>query len=343
MEQNKTSQELDRRNFIVRGGQRIAAFVLGLIGASLLPGQKQRALATSTPQTQPKRKVENPWEYDLESLKKIDPALITYEEIESIPAEQEKVTALALDDSGTLYIGGDKGVRVITDKTSKRWVQLPQAPACLAIDTNGDIFVGLKDMIVVYDKKGTKKTEFHSMGESSYLTSIAIGIDDVFVADAGNRVVWRMNKAGALLGQLGEKDERRHIPGLVIPSPYCDVALDQNGLLWVVNTGRHAFEQYKPDGTLVKRWEKTSVKIDGFSGCCNPTHMAILPDGAFVTAEKGLERIKIHETDGTFRTVVAAPSQFKEGTVGLDLAVNKQGRIFVLDPSQKTARVFEKK
>ncbi|MBM3243119.1 hypothetical protein FJZ31_43220, partial [Candidatus Poribacteria bacterium] len=47
-----------------------------------------------------------------------------------------------------------------------------------------------------------------------------------------------------------------------------------------------------------------SMDIDGFCGCCNPVNFAMLPDGRFVTCEKGLPRVKIYDADGTFSGVV---------------------------------------
>ena len=85
------------------------------------------------------------------------------------------------------------------------------------------------------------------------------------------------------------------------------------------------------------------MRIDGFSGCCNPSHIALLADGAFVTAEKGLPRVKIHNIDGSLRCVVATPDQFEEGVTGLDVAVDAEGRIHVLDPSRNVVRRFEEK
>jgi len=62
-----------------------------------------------------------------------------------------------------------------------------------------------------------------------------------------------------------------------------------------------------------------------------------------VTSEKGLIRVKIHDRNGSFRSVVAGPDRFIEGTVQLDLAVDSRGRILVLDPRRKRVRVFEEK
>ena len=83
--------------------------------------------------------------------------------------------------------------------------------------------------------------------------------------------------------------------------------------------------------------------IEGFCGCCNPTHFIILEDDSFVTSEKGLPRVKMYNRIGELVSVVAPTDQFVESTVGLDLAVDSSQRIYVLDPMQRLVRIFEKK
>jgi hypothetical protein len=68
-----------------------------------------------------------------------------------------------------------------------------------------------------------------------------------------------------------------------------------------------------------------------------------MPDGSFATSEKGVPRVKNYNLDGSLRCVVAAPDQFDEGTTGLDIAVDRQGRIYVLDPLRGKVRIFEEK
>ncbi len=102
-------------------------------------------------------------------------------------------------------------------------------------------------------------------------------------------------------------------------------------------------ELYSPDGRLKRSWGKTAFAIDGFSGCCNPTHFALLPDGRFVTSEKGIPRVKIYAADGKFECVVAGREAFEPDVVGLGVAADAHGRILVLDPPARSVRVFVSK
>ena len=129
----------------------------------------------------------------------------------------------------------------------------------------------------------------------------------------------------------------------MIPSPYFDVAIGRQGEIWAVNSGLHQFEAYNEQGEQFSSWKRTSMHWYGFSGCCNPSHIAVLSDGSFVTSEKGLVRIKIHEPTGDFKCVVAAPNEFNENTRGIDLAVDSKDRIYAIIPEMNEVRIYDKK
>ena len=81
--------------------------------------------------------------------------------------------------------------------------------------------------------------------------------------------------------------------------------------------------------------------MEGFFGCCNPAHFAVLADGRFATAEKGVARIKVYDGEGRFESVVAGPEQLP--VEAADLTTDSRGRILVLDPKAKSVRIFELK
>jgi hypothetical protein len=163
------------------------------------------------------------------------------------------------------------------------------------------------------------------------------------VGDAGSRVVLRFDRAGTVLARIGESDPTRGIDGLNIPSPYMDAAFADDGTVWVANTGMHRLESYTGDGEITGYFGEPSAAVTGFCGCCNPSHFAIMPDGRFVTSEKGKPRTKICDADGEVEEVVAPASAFTRDVLGLDTAVDASGRIFVLDPPARKLRVFERK
>ncbi|MBN1865579.1 MAG: hypothetical protein JW808_11840, partial [Victivallales bacterium] len=176
-----------------------------------------------------------------------------------------------------------------------------------------------------------------------YLTSIALSGDIVFVADAGTRSVWKFNHEGVNLGKIAEEDAGAGIPKLVVPSPFFDLAaLDDSGV-WVVNPGQHTIARFSHDGKLLESWGTHSHEVEGFCGCCNPSHIAMFKDGSFVTSEKGFVRVKTYDPQGNFSGLVASAGQFQKGSQGLALAVDSSQRILVMDKKTKVIRVFVRK
>jgi hypothetical protein len=298
-----------------------------------------------------------PYVYDIEELAKIDPNLILYEEsAEAIATGFEASRAIAIDFKGRICVAGDKVIRIFAasgDLVDE--VKLADYPRCLTVTSDGRFYVGMRDHVEVYDNAGKRLARWESLGNDAVLTSITVSKNDVFVADAGNEVVVHYDTTGKLLNYIGKKDADRNIPGFHIPSPYFDVAVGSDGLLRVANTGRMSIEAYTFDGDLEFSWGKASVKLEDFTPCCNPVNFAILADDSFVTCEKGLVRVKIYDADGAFVGVVAGPEQLVEGGTwricyfpaecqkgGFDVAVDRQGRVFVLDTIKNIVRIFSR-
>lgn len=286
----------------------------------------------------------NPFEYNIESYEKSGANKVNYEEIAALPLSLQAPHAIVVDQDDRIVITSEMNIAVLDpDGQVLETGAASENIQAIAMDSTGNFYCALEKSVEILDSSFARIQHWMIPGERSYLTSIAVSNNDVYCADAGDRIIWRFNHFGQMLNTIGEKDEAKDVPGFVIPSPYFDVLIDADGFLWAINTGRHQFENYLPDGTLRSSWEKTSMAVDGFSGCCNPVHVASLPDGSFVTSEKGILRIKIHNRIGELVDVVALPDQFDKNTGDLDIAVNSKGHILVLDPSRKQVRIFQKK
>jgi hypothetical protein len=292
--------------------------------------------------------------YDVEKLVTIDPKLIIYESPgDPIETGLSVSHGIALDSQGRIWVAGDNAIRVLAESGELvNEIKLAGEPRCLAL-AGQRYYIGFKDHVEVYDDEGKRLAAWDGLGPDAVLTSIAVWDSDVFVADAGNRIVVRYDTDGKLINYIGKKDKDKNIAGFVIPSPYFDLAVGADGLLRVVNPGRHRIEAYTFDGDLEFSWGKFSSGLEGFVGCCNPVNFAILPDAGFVTCEKGLIRIKVYDAKGEFSGVVAGhralapgravricnlPAECQSG--GFDVAVDGAGRIFVLDTIKNTVRIF---
>ena len=286
---------------------------------------------------------ENPFEYSIESFKQFDPKLLQYSEINQITLCFQQVSGIAVGPEGTIYVTGDESVLIMSNEGKlQSTVSTGETAHCLAVDINGDLYLGMNDHIEVYDSAGVRKANWITLGDDALITSVTVTNDYVFVADAGSRTVRKFDKSGKELLEIAGKDESKDIPGCVVPSRFFDVSVDPDGFLWVVNPGRHSLENYTFDGDLRTSWGTYSMDIEGFCGCCNPSHITILDDGTFVTSEKGIARVKVYNRLGNLESVVAGPNQFNDGTEGLDIASDSNGKIYVLDPMKKAVRIFEK-
>lgn len=282
--------------------------------------------------------------YDLTELKKVDAGLIKYQELKRIETGMKSPRAIAVDGQGNLLVAGERLVRRFSASGGfSDIISLAQAPFALASAPDGSIYVAMRGHVEVFSPDGKPKATWKAFGERAWITCIAIAGDEIYVADAGRRVVYRCAADGTVLAELGQADPAKGVAGLVVPSPHLDVAVGAEGLVWIANPGMHRLEAFRSDGQPDRQWGQAGTGVYEFFGCCNPTDFALLSDGSFVTAEKGIARIKKFHADGRFDCVVAAPDSFSENVVGLDLAGSANGQILVLERGTNVVRVFAPK
>jgi len=288
------------------------------------------------------KNIENPYEYNIDEYRKVDSTKILYVEKLHFPVKVDLWAGITVFDSTIIVANGKELQKFNYSGKLIFSKQLIDTATCVTVDQNQQIWIGMTSYLVMYDQDGTLVKRWNSLGDRAIFTSITTSGENVYVADAGNRIIHNYNSSGQSIQKIGEKDDQKEIPGFIIPSPYFDVAIDDNGLLWAANTGRHTFENYNKDGSLRTSWGVTSLKIEGFSGCCNPAHFAILNDNSFITSEKGMPRIKLYDQHGQFIGIVAPPAAF-DGSLAPDITVDKQNRVIALDFERQQIRIFEKK
>jgi hypothetical protein len=324
-----------------RGMARLNVVVGAVVAAALVVAVVVVVRSDTTGRTG--RGLGQDYRYDWQDTRKTPAEWVRYREAPKIPLELSEPRALALGPDGQLFVAGDSAIHVLDAQGNRRSaIELTGPPRAVAVAADGTLYVAMKSHVEVYRPDGTRAAAWESRGATAEFTSIAVAEEDVFVGDAGSRVVLRYSTAGELLGRIGEKDPERDIPGIVVRSLHLDLVVGPDGLLWVANPGLLRVETYTARGDLEASWGVASQDIGGFCGCCNPTHLACLADGRVVTSEKGLPRVKVSSRDGVLDSVVAGPEQFDKESEGLDLAADAQGRVLVLDPIAKAVRVFER-
>jgi hypothetical protein len=280
--------------------------------------------------------------------------LLTWEEVSRRTCPVKGALRLALGPDDRLHIAaGNQIVRWDTTQGELPALDLDAPVRCAAMASDGTLYVGLKDRIDVFNTQGARQPDWPTTGPKTWITGLAVTDKELYIADSGQRLIWRFERSGKLLKSIGAKDTARGVPSIILPSPFLDVRLHPDGLLRINNTGRHRIEAYTIDGDFEHSWGVASAAIHGFCGCCNPIGLAHLPDGRTVTCEKGLPRVKVYK-DEKLESVVVGTEAFAEKMrqhpnpsdytqAGLDAAVDSRGRILILDRMTGEIRTLQAK
>lgn len=306
--------------------------VLGLIIVALI--------ASDYINSKPKKAKQNPYAYSADEFKQVDPALISHKEVRQIKVDVGEQGGIAVA-NGQIYFASGKTVKVLAPQGRLlSEFAIGEAARCIAADQSA-IVVGFEKGFAVYGADGSLLLKSDTISDSTVITSIAFWNERIVVADAGKRRVY-IYSGEEIISEIQGVSGARTLHGFIIPSASFDLAVNAEGDLWVVNPGMHALQHYDERGSLLEAWDKASLSIEGFSGCCNPAHIAFLPDGRFVTSEKHMPRIKIYSRTGVLESVVAPPSVFKDAGMGCDVATLGE-TIVALDFDKKMIRMFEMK
>ncbi len=246
------------------------------------------------------------------------------------------LTSLCVSDSGVTYLGGDSYVSCYDKQLKKTW-SIKTSGKITSLSVYGDtIFGTTSEMIILLSLKGKLLDEWGPFEDNSIITSVTANRSFIVFADAGNKMVFVLTKDGrvkSMIGQTGEK--------FIIPSSYFDVAIDENNILFIANPGYRRIETRSIDGDLIRYFGSPGTAPGAFCGCCNPSHFVIIP-GGFITAEKGINRIKILNEKGDFVEFVSSDNKFTP-SVALDLASPDGKTIYAANPADAKLYVFNRK
>lgn len=322
----------------------------GALGWLVSKKGNDRPVATPHPDNK-KLALAKDFKYDVSEFEKTDPKHLLYEEETNFPVGFTKPRRITTTKDGKIVVAGDRGIKIFDGRTPIAKWDLGRPAHCLLVTPDNQLLVGLRDHFQRYDLTGKLLMTSEKLGGKTYLTSMVLTENGMFMADAGNRQIIKADAQGKVLSRFGQKDETN--PGFAIPSPYFDLMLAADGNLRVVNPGRLRVETYTQEGKFVGSWGEPGMRIDRFCGCCNPVYCTLTPDGNFVTSEKGLARINIYDIEGNFKGAVAGPDLLvtdkelakkacHDCTVGngFDIAVSSEGKVLTLDPNFKTVRIF---
>lgn len=250
--------------------------------------------------------------------------------------EIESLKAVTVASSGNIFLGGGSGVKCYDMDLKPLWNLKTSKPVTALSITGDTVFASSLETIFILNSKGELKNEWGPYEDNAIITSVSSNKSFIAFADAGNKIVIVLNRKGEVKTLIGKTGEQ-----FIVPSPYFDVALTETNTLYVANTGNRRIETRRTDGTLVRYFGLPGTAPDAFCGCCNPAHFAVITDG-FITAEKGLNRIKILDLEGKFVEFVSSENKFAP-SIPLDVASYDGKTIYAANPADSKLYVFKRK
>ncbi len=287
----------------------------------------------------PGRSLENPYEFDVSEFSRVDSSEMISHEYRTVQLPDGDYKGIAYN-NGLIYVISDNRLTALDEEGIITLdVELEDAPTAIAV--GNIIWIAFTGYVAEYDLSGNIIEKWDGYGSRSYITSMVAYRDYVFVADAGNRIIYQCGSDGSLIRRIGDRDTVTEFMGFVIPSPYMDVDVTESGILWATNPGMHSLVSFYSDGSYRSSWSNASVSVDGFCGCCNPSHFALLSDESFVTGEKTLLRVKLYDIHGEYKGVFASPGMFDRNGHPADICVDDQDNVILLDMNRDQLRLFE--
>jgi DNA-binding beta-propeller fold protein YncE len=238
---------------------------------------------------------------------------------------------------GDILLGGESFISRYTTELREQWTISTQSPVTAITAKGSNIYASTQGTILLLGADGRIIQEWGPYADSSVITSVTATDKLVAFADAGTRKVYIFDTGGELRKIIGAEEQ-----GFILPSHYFDAAFGTDNTLYIANTGKLRIEKWTTDGEMSGSFGESGLAPGAFCGCCNPSHFAPLPQGGFVTAEKGINRIKILDGNGNFIEFVSVNNKFM-ASVPLDVvAAADGGAIYAANPADSKLYIFKR-
>ena len=264
--------------------------------------------------------------------------------IRTIDSKLTRLTGVVVDPSGHIFAVGVGAVNVLDEQGNllHRW-ERQEDLRCITIAEDGKVYLGAPGRIIKLNADGIQIASWETAGAGGpklgRITSVAVRGIELLAADADQRCIHRFTVEGDFSNDIARAEAGNPDTGLAVPSPHLDCAFDSSGNALITDPGRLRLETYTLDGKFLSKWGRPGMEAVNFCGCCNPTDIALTPDGNVVTAEKGIFRVKVYDPTGRMLAFIH-PELFSGKEPGMDIAVDGAGRIYVADPGDGKIRVF---
>lgn len=246
---------------------------------------------------------------------------------------------ITVDAQNRLYAVGDSEVKVFdADGTLRqRWPTSGPGHA-VAVDDDGSVWVGEAGQVEIFDREGTLANTWRDAERLGRITAIGFVSGHVLVGDAKDRAIRRYDASGTFLNNIGKNNRMQ---GFLIPNGIVHFSVDAEGIIHATNPGKHRIERYTPDDRLLGHIGRfNGIDPAGFSGCCNPTNVAVAGLDRIYVTEKAEPRAKVYDFQGNLIAVVAT-DVFDPNCKNMGIAVDRRGRVWVADTVRLEIIAFE--
>ncbi len=244
---------------------------------------------------------------------------------------------IAVGPGGHLFAVGDALVKEYDGDGELRTQWETARPGfSVAVDDGGSVWVGEIGQVEIFEPE-REPTIWSDGDRLGMITAIALGDNSVFLGDAHARCIHRYDRAGNWVNDIGDTHRKG---GFHIPNGVVDFALDDDDVLHVANPGMHRVERWTPEGKLLGHFGRFDGQDPaGFPGCCNPTNLVLGDAGRIIVTEKAGPRAKVYDAEGKLLAVVA-DDVFDARAKNMDVAADREGRIYVADSATRIIHVF---
>jgi sugar lactone lactonase YvrE len=301
------------------------------------------------------------------------PEKATHEEIEPLPVEFEKLTAMHFHQDGRL-LTCDSEARQIKAIDAQGKVtgtySLPFGPESIDVASDGTIYCGgqgklakltaagevLKVVDVPSDASSPVSEKARKRAKSSKV-ALRLRVSGIAVTDQDVYIAFGTGWSTVSLSKLFRLDRELENPQMLAEKlrgccQRCDLVACEGDVLVAENSAFRVV-RYDREGMVVKKWgEKSRAGLEGFGACCNPMNVCFDAQGRLYTSESGLGRIKTYSVDGKLLDLVGYvdTQRFRRGSAmasacsNMALAATPDGkRVYVMDYQNNRIRVLRRK
>lgn len=255
---------------------------------------------------------------------------------DELKVSEGNLHAVAVTEDGIVFLAGESFISCYGSDLKKKWsINTPNKITSLSA-YDGLLYASTQDLIFVLNNDGKIEEEWGPFEDNAIITSVSANSTGIAFADAGNKIIVLLDKEGIVTKLIGQNDGQ-----FVVPSPYFDVSLDAGGFIYIANTGHRRLEFRGTDGAIISYFGEPGTAPENFCGCCNPAHFVKTKTG-YITAEKGINRIKILGESGEFIEFVSSKNNFV-ASVPLDLASVDGETIYAANPADSKLYIYKRK